>query len=772
MHWSQFEKSGFVVADDGLASVLSFDDGLREDMQRWPAERAELMEKLRKANKITPEFPYDTTPVVVSSPSQDRNSEGQWDRMPVSRFDDVFAEVFADMLMGNGWSNRDEQTHRNANFAVVQYKSRPTQSTVGSQRTGSSNQTQAAHADEPDDRVDAAWFIVEEIVPQQYRSDLEAAGRLKNRSRPSLRKLNIFKRRKEEAGGASNRAGAGRSSFDDVFRPGAGGVTKRLQLSKDPASYSPVLERKSSVSTIRQGQLGEVEETGNGAGLRLMTTLRSKTIKMKRRGRDDDEPPPTPPPKNGDFPPSQSFTSADFDTKSLHDPEMDEFSPADSHRRGFLKASRSTRRESKDDSWLDVMIRANGFRMAGQDAELRRPEQGVDAEERDDRAITPTADDPVLPAVAPVKRKAVQGLKTEPVSRDTLQVAGWTREESSPALTPPKREASLPKIGSERVRDDARTPSPGLEAPMSQAKDNASQKSPGAQQPSEEDSPAKLAYLRPLPLRSSTPSEMDEREKARDARIQAAKDRAKELRAGLNPVSVQQLESRKESAKAAPVLLTPTKSAEPATPRTPSPRSSAASAERKNLSPKDDPFAKDRFSGRVASVASKFGGAGAKQLTPQSTGNSLPPSSPATSPSSISVAPAVATQKYPPSLPAEASMMDPNEPVVRKSSESSNAVGADSDSIYPDDAASNFSRDTNPEEDRLASASLRVGGSIAAATAAAGQSSSVPDKARREDEDKPTAMPPGFRVPYQPGMPLSNLEEESESVVSGSNNAA
>ncbi|MCO5608379.1 hypothetical protein L7F22_062588 [Adiantum nelumboides] len=174
---------------------------------------------------------------------------------------------------------------------------------------------------------------------------------------------------------------------------------------------------------------------------------------------------------------------------------------------------------------------------------------------------------------------------------------------------------------------------------------------------------------------SSTPSEMDEREKARDARIQAAKDRAKELRAGLNPVSVQQLESRKESAKVAPVLLTPTKSAEIVNATHPVTKVVGSLAERKSLSPKDDPFAKDRFSGRVASVASKFGGAGAKQLTPQSTGNSLPPSSPATSPSSTSVAPAVASQKYPPSLPAEASTMDPNEPFVRKSSESSNAVG-------------------------------------------------------------------------------------------------
>jgi len=831
VHWSQFEKSGFVFADDGLASVLSFDDGLREDMEKWPAERAELMDKLRKATQKIPEFPYDTTPYIVSSPSLDLNESGQWEKKPVSRFDEVFAEVYADTLLGNGWSNRDEQTHRNSNFAVVQYKSRPTPSTVGSQSSGASNQTRS-QAEDADDRMDAAWFVVEEIVPSHYRSELEASGRPKTKSRASLRKLNIFRKRKEEVsgGGGSLGANAGgnssryltndRSSFDDVFRPGAGGSTKKLYLGKDPASFSPNLERKSSASTVRQNQwAGEGEESSGGSKLKTtlssLTTMRTKSVKMKKR--DDDAPPPTPP-KNG-MTASTSFGSEDFDTRSLHDAELDKFNQADSRKRGLLKHGR---RQSKDDSWLDVMIRANGFRMAGQDAPMPASvPASVPHKEAEDktptRETTPTLPkEPFNPAVTAPKRSSSSeastglGLDNDSVPmpptkmgmvpdtgskayppKDSLQVAGWTREEAgSSTLAPPKRDASLPKFLPERT-GDSRTPSPSyrksppkeIEVPTPTLPEK-SQKEVAPEEVEEEsqDSPAKLAYLKPLPPQSDSLAEREEREKARDVRIQAAKDRAKELRANLNPVVLNELENRKEFATKPLPPLTPVKSPARAT-QTPSPQSSTTSSSQPRK-PKDDPFAKDRFSGRVASVASKFGGGGAattsNPLSPQSTGGSakMIPTSPGRIGDKSSDSSTSSKIIYPPSLPAEPSTMDPNEPVPRTSLESNNALGVDNDSIYPDDAASNFSRDTEPEEIMVGGkslnspTSLRQGGSIAASTPAVQDGNkTTPDLGRKEEEDRPRDMPPGFRVPYQPGMPLSNLEEESESVLSGSNNA-
>ncbi|KAE8222064.1 hypothetical protein CF326_g8444, partial [Tilletia indica] len=137
--WSDFATSGFTVNDHGFDKLRNIDDGLKEEMDRWPGERAELNERLRQTQKRLPHFPYDTTPRVVASPSFSTHKgecapgQGQQHVHPISRMDETFAEVWADYLVGCGWSNRDELTHRNANFVVVQYKSRPIESAVGVQ---------------------------------------------------------------------------------------------------------------------------------------------------------------------------------------------------------------------------------------------------------------------------------------------------------------------------------------------------------------------------------------------------------------------------------------------------------------------------------------------------------------------------------------------------------------------------------------------------------------------------------------------------------------
>lgn len=802
VQWSQFEKSGFVIADDGLASVLSFDDGLRDDLERWPAERAELMEKLRKANKMIPSFAYDTTPYIVSSPTLDSSTTGQWDTKPISQFDEVFAEVYADILLGNGWSNRDEQTHRNANFVMVQYKSRPTPSTLGSQSAGSLRQTRGYISDS-DDRIDAAWFVVEEIVPAQYRSEMEASGRSKGRSGPSMRKLNIFRKKKEDLTPKNNnnhqsnhQSDAPSSSFDELFRPGLGGVTKKLHLNKDLTLGSYLVGNESG-STIRQIPVPcDPEESkaagtsGGGGGSRLFTTLRSKSMRMRNRPAKDDEDlnPPMLPPKK--MMTSNPFTSDDFDTRSLHDPELEAYSQEQKSKHNLLK-NRHGKKQSNDDSWLDVMTRANGFRMAGQDSSLKR---NVDLNEEKATSLTPTPSHPDVTTngdgntatssaspISPAHRSSVEdesqnltpspvlpGSFTQPeegdsIPRDGLQAAGWTMKAPSvnPPQTPPKTErrkdGDSPTVPSKSVSPSTQpSTSPAIMSKL---------KSSEGENVSEDLTP-RLMYLRPLPPKT----DLDEREKAREIRIQAAKDRAKQLRASLNPLAVQELESRKEkeASKPLPSLLpTPLKSPVDST-DTPSPRSPKSSSARPGM--KDDPFSKDRFSGRVANVASRFGGGAAKPVSPQSTGNSVRAASPTLGSPGFATGGGV-TKQQSKHASSHSPMLDPNEPPSRQSVEYSTV---DNDSISPDDAASNFSRDSNPDEDSVAARgalhinSLRAGGSIAA-------SSSYPpggfpsDLQRREEEDVPKAISPGFRVPYQPGMPLSNLEEESESVLSGSN---
>ena len=69
---------------------------------------------------------------------------------------------------------------------------------VGSQSAGSSLsaptrfQVSSTRKDESaprDERIDAAWFVVQEVVPAQYRAELEAAGRGTSKGRAMIRKL-------------------------------------------------------------------------------------------------------------------------------------------------------------------------------------------------------------------------------------------------------------------------------------------------------------------------------------------------------------------------------------------------------------------------------------------------------------------------------------------------------------------------------------------------------------------------------------------------------
>ncbi|CAD6899837.1 unnamed protein product [Tilletia controversa] len=374
--WSDFATAGFTVNDYGLDNVLNFDDGLKEEMERWPGERAELNERLRQTQKRLPHFPYDTTPRVVASPTQaalDGESapgQGQQHMHPISRMDETFPEVWADYLVGCGWSNRDELTHRNANFAVVQYKSRPIESAVGVQaaaqrsllsllspnstnghakngtNAGSTSSSSSSSESGADDRTDAAWFVVEEVVPAQYRAELEAVGRRKGSSKPMIRKLNLFKKlaavareRRDKvssppapvfssssAGSAGPTFGAGAGAGvggyydgDDVFRPGPGGSTRVLRLN-DPAggyagagsatgdyTYSTIgsssTNRTSEDSGLAAFNMSSAGDTS--AGSRILSTLRGarsrRTAAAALGGgvrRDSNSTPPPPPPKD------------------------------------------------------------------------------------------------------------------------------------------------------------------------------------------------------------------------------------------------------------------------------------------------------------------------------------------------------------------------------------------------------------------------------------------------------------------------------------------
>lgn len=911
--WNTFEQSGFATGDDSLNTALAFDTALQEDVRKFPEERAELMQKLHKTNKKIPSFTYDTEPRVVASPSLQGTPSGQWHEKPYSRVDDVFPEVYADYLLCNGWSNRDELTHRNANFVIVQYKSRPTPSTVDAPGIPAVSSRGPISSHAGDDRTDAAWFVIEEVVPSQYRSELEAAGRKKNRGRAGLRKLNLFRRRKEKETGKANHNGGGANGpsasdafFDEVFKPGLGTVTKKLTIDNAAVSVSDLPRASSQASTVRESTKPQEDSAPTTSSSRLLTSLKARASKRLRSktsgagdeyvlGGGDDNGPPPPPPKE---PPGfSSFSSDEIDAHSLQDPEIEALSRPDQRKApGLFSMGRAGKGQSQDNNvWVDVMHKKDKAQSPSGD--IAGDQYGSPPRSRNatmqERA--PHPDSQGLSSLSIPESTERTAAASPPRTNDTatfaaspILMASWARENTSAApasaqhRTPPQKREDAPHIttptGSSsatpspptrRSRPAVASPSPHLGAVGPPANDsspaaalskpNYAEPSPNAKLAADRKESEEGGEISPHPLHldvrnaslRSNSTDSSDREKAREVRINAAKKRAQELRANLTPVGVNEAAARLAERRggsddgnlASGASNTATSS---------SPSSTLSGLPSK---PKDDPFSKDRISGRVASITSKFGGVNPKPITPQSTGNSTlssvtntvaSPSGPAPSPqrrtvggtertASGSSSAADATKdpqhvkagkavpepievlKGPPTPVAKDAKQTPRTPLspsadanesnTRRSFDSS-VAGVDTETIYPEDAASNFSPDTvdedplnsngRPTSGGLPSGALfsnmdqspAVAGAAAAAAlaqassrsnaqgthgSAAGTSSTAApaaaDKDRAEDEDHATEMAgtSAFTMRYQPGMPLSNVEEERESVLSGSN---
>ena len=144
--WSSFESSGFAGRETFLDTDLSFvvgandlnkqDDLLSEQHKKLIAAKAKAFEK------TLPPFTWDIQPREERSIQVDKQ----------------FFEVFSDVLCSSGWT-RDEM--KESNWALLQYKTRP------------------KDLDKPpspgkDGRTTETWYLVEEIVPAEYRAALLA----------------------------------------------------------------------------------------------------------------------------------------------------------------------------------------------------------------------------------------------------------------------------------------------------------------------------------------------------------------------------------------------------------------------------------------------------------------------------------------------------------------------------------------------------------------------------------------------------------------------
>lgn len=95
--------TGFSRNDDPLSATLQFAAPLTTTISAWPTRQSELRHKLKKTQKALPAFGWDTTPVLGGEEAVEQG----------------FLDIFCDLLYGSGWIDRDEQTFRECNWALV-----------------------------------------------------------------------------------------------------------------------------------------------------------------------------------------------------------------------------------------------------------------------------------------------------------------------------------------------------------------------------------------------------------------------------------------------------------------------------------------------------------------------------------------------------------------------------------------------------------------------------------------------------------------------------
>ncbi len=113
MSWNEFAAptGGFDRSDDALSKSLTFSPPVQTQIESWPEEREELRKKLKKSQKEMAKFDWDTTP-VVGVPGRGK---------AITVIEEAFVDVWADLLLSSGWTDYDELTYREANWALVSY---------------------------------------------------------------------------------------------------------------------------------------------------------------------------------------------------------------------------------------------------------------------------------------------------------------------------------------------------------------------------------------------------------------------------------------------------------------------------------------------------------------------------------------------------------------------------------------------------------------------------------------------------------------------------
>ncbi|KAG8907512.1 hypothetical protein FRB99_003885 [Tulasnella sp. 403] len=146
LSWNDFSAIGFLRDDVPLSETLQFSYPISSSISAWPSHADDIHRKLKKTQKVLPQFGWDTTPVAGQ----------EW------TIEEGFVSCWADLLLSSGWMTRYEGTFRDSNWALVELKALPV----------TAAEIDASLTQGIDPRTSSQWFLFEEFVPREYRDQL------------------------------------------------------------------------------------------------------------------------------------------------------------------------------------------------------------------------------------------------------------------------------------------------------------------------------------------------------------------------------------------------------------------------------------------------------------------------------------------------------------------------------------------------------------------------------------------------------------------------
>ncbi|EJD38165.1 hypothetical protein AURDEDRAFT_116601 [Auricularia subglabra TFB-10046 SS5] len=340
--WNDFSTAGFSRSDAPLSATLQFSAPIAATIGNMSAQQAELHRKLKKAQRALPPFGWDTKPVLGAE----------------EVVEEAFLDVFCDLIWSAGWQDRREQTFRDCNWAMVEYKA------LAASR-GNSRSPNA------DPRTGSQLVLYEEFVPSEYRAQLTAPKRrlrlpFAARSQRQWKPAQTLNGRPYAIGSVPRSPSQRELDFENMLNDKSGVLTKVLSASGAVRSASPPLPpvpKKAGVNPSVQIVLPEkgkrtpspnapAPAPAPGAGettspLFARTALAGSRFRVGKR-------------REGIALIPSQYDSIEFETRETDDLTDDDMPTHE-------------RRKSRDDAWVDILVASGSRRMPGQDADLPPP---------------------------------------------------------------------------------------------------------------------------------------------------------------------------------------------------------------------------------------------------------------------------------------------------------------------------------------------------------------------------------------------------------------